>query len=278
MEHRKILPLDVELEALGFVTQAQAGSAKAAASSEGELTEGRIRMVTSKSGKLVRTRTERSTPSERRAWKLAKKKSAAKRAVRKHAASGAGKRHARLRKKAESRYAKAHGKPLHQGNDRVSNLLEEVQGLVRQVGEARPVHRATPVMERDEAVGYAEVALNCDLLGRAFAVYGSVLSDPELTGLAEDFATMADEAATAAETLAEGGHPEGDLAARFNALALAVADGVDLFDAIQEELVLEAEEETGAEKNGQAGEKPAPSSSRRGGATDAPRTRAAVGS
>ncbi len=180
-------------------------------------------------GKLVKV--QKHTSGERAKWRRAAHKSKAKRA--KTAAKPAAKKKSKKRMKLR--------KKLH---------LDAVQPVPSQastaLSEAEAVLQAHKLETRDlDAKGFAELALNADLLGRAFRVLGTAMESADLLGLAEDYDKVAETANSKVEELIALQENDLDLdgvviKAQFDALAAVVIDGTELYEVIGEELAKSA--------------------------------------
>jgi hypothetical protein len=148
------------------------------------------------------TRTKRHTASERRKWKMAKRKGGARAAARQYRKKSSVKRRLKLHRKRADRMRK--GKPagrrrLTFGNDVISNMLEEVQEIVAGLGSERVEHSVK---------AFANIAIISELLARAFASFSKETNESadkrHFEESAAHFSSMAEEAAEVAKALSAG--------------------------------------------------------------------------
>jgi hypothetical protein len=171
---------------------------------------------------------------------MAAKKPGAKAARKKLLKKPATKRKARLRAalmhKVESVEAAS------PGHRQVNAALSEAEELLAQ-------HKANG--ESLALKGFAELALNSDLLSRAFRVFGEAYKSEDLLGLSAEYEQLGDQANAIVENLQadlkeSAAFPDSHhLESTYRGMVDVVMDGCELYEIIGEELAEEVERASG---------------------------------
>ena len=211
-----------------------------------------------------KTKSQKTTSSQRRKWKLAKRRPKAKAQARKRLRKPLTKRRAKMREKFKAKRKIPKRPPgrggrviyrMYQGMDRVSNLVEEVADLVGSLDEASQ----TEIIK-----AYANSAVVAEMLGERFLIMAHAISEDaesdedlqiaaELADLSEAFDSIAEDAAESAEVLFEM-HEEGSLSEsmdtdaveeNFKEVMQAVLEGLEIYTDLTEDEVEEATDPLG---------------------------------